>query len=78
MDGPRRFNEILTRIPGISDRLLTERLRELETAEIVAREVEPASPVRVTYRLTDMGRDLDGPLGSIGAWAERWLGIPDA
>jgi DNA-binding HxlR family transcriptional regulator len=71
--GPRRFNEILSNIPGISDRLLTERLRELEQAEIVAREVETGSPVRVTYALTAMGRDLEGPLGEIGRWAERWL-----
>jgi DNA-binding HxlR family transcriptional regulator len=71
--GPRRFNEILSYVPGISDRLLTERLRELESAEIVHREVEPSSPVRVTYALTEMGRDLEGPLGEIGRWAERWL-----
>ncbi len=71
--GPRRFNEILVRIPGISDRLLTERLRELEASEIVAREVETASPVRVTYALTEMGRALDAPLTEIGHWAERWL-----
>jgi len=71
--GPRRFNEILANIPGISDRLLTERLRELEQAEIVRRDVETCSPVRVTYGLTEMGRDLENPLGEIGRWAERWL-----
>jgi DNA-binding HxlR family transcriptional regulator len=73
LSGPRRFNEILARVPGISDRLLTERLRELETAEIVQREVETGSPVRVTYGLTAMGRDLETPLDEIGRWAERWL-----
>ncbi len=71
--GPRRFNEILTQIPGISDRLLTERLRELEASEIVLRDVETGSPVRVTYGLTEMGRALDVPLAEIGRWAERWL-----
>ncbi len=71
--GPRRFNEILAQIPGISDRLLTERLRELESSEIVLREVETGSPVRVTYGLTEMGRALDVPLAEIGHWAERWL-----
>jgi len=73
LSGPRRFNEILANIPGISDRLLTERLRELEQAEIVHRDVETGSPVRVTYALTTMGRDLEGPLGEIGRWAEQWL-----
>src|SRR6476469_3017411 len=71
--GPRRFNEILALVPGISDRLLTERLRELAGAEIVSREVEATSPVRVVYGLTEMGRALEAPLDAIGHWAERWL-----
>jgi DNA-binding HxlR family transcriptional regulator len=75
--GPRRFNEILPLVPGISDRLLTERLRELENAGIVHREVQGTSPVRVVYELTESGRDLEGSLDAIGHWAERWIsGIP--
>jgi DNA-binding HxlR family transcriptional regulator len=71
--GPLRFNEILSRIPGISDRLLTERVRELEAESVVRRDVAPGSPVRVSYELTERGRDLEATLDALGAWAERWL-----
>lgn len=74
MGGPRRFNELLAAIPGISDRLLTERLRELETEEILAREVQAGSPVRVSYRLTQRGSELEPVMRELGAWAERWIG----
>ncbi|HLX25854.1 MAG TPA: helix-turn-helix domain-containing protein [Candidatus Cybelea sp.] len=73
LPAPRRFNELLTAIPGISDRLLTERLRELEAAGIIRREVHAGSPVRVIYDLTERGRELEEPLGAIGRWAERWM-----
>lgn len=75
MPGPLRFNELLTAIPGISDRLLTERLRELEAAEIVRREVQAGSPVRVVYELTCRGHELREPLDALGRWAERWIGV---
>jgi len=78
MSGPRRFNELLTVIPGISDRLLTERLRELEAANVVRREVKPDAPVRVIYDLTPCGRDLGPALDEIARWAERWIAQPDA
>ncbi|HTX58913.1 MAG TPA: helix-turn-helix domain-containing protein [Verrucomicrobiae bacterium] len=76
MTGPRRFNEVLAAIPGISDRLLTERLRELEAAKIVRRDVYAGSPVRVVYELTTRGRELEDALEAIGRWAERWLEAP--
>ncbi|TMF14932.1 MAG: winged helix-turn-helix transcriptional regulator, partial [Chloroflexi bacterium] len=56
---PARFNQLLSGIPGISDRVLTERLRELETEGIVERLVDPGPPVRVSYRLTSRGRALE-------------------
>lgn len=77
MPGPRRFNELLMTIPGISDRLLTERLRELEAEKIVRREVKPTAPVRVVYELTDCGRDLAPALDEIAHWAERWIPAPE-
>lgn len=76
LDGPLRFNELLCAIPGISDRLLTERLRELEAAEIVRRELQHGSPVRVTYGLTRRGVELGPALNEIGLWAERWIAGP--
>jgi DNA-binding HxlR family transcriptional regulator len=69
-----RFNELLAAIPGISDRLLTERLRELERAGVVERTVEPGPPVRVAYSLTEAGRALEPAVSAIGAWAERYAG----
>lgn len=71
--GPHRFNELLAAIPGISDRLLTERLRELENEGLVLRTVLPESPVRVIYELTECGSDLEPALTEIGRWAERWI-----
>lgn len=73
LPGPLRFNELLAAIPGISDRLLTERLRELEAEQIVARDVAAESPVRVVYSLTCRGHELREPLDALGHWAERWI-----
>ncbi len=78
MPGPRRFNELLAAIPGISDRLLTERLRELEAEKVVRREVKPEPPIRVSYELTACGRDLGPALDQIARWAERWIAAPTA
>lgn len=75
--GPHRFNELLAAIPGISDRLLTERLRELETVDVVRREVRPESPVRVTYELTQCGMELEPALVEIERWASRWIQLPE-
>jgi DNA-binding HxlR family transcriptional regulator len=73
MPAPARFNQLLSGIPGISDRVLTERLRELESESIVERLVDPGPPVRVSYRLTSRGRALEPVLNSIADWAESWL-----
>jgi DNA-binding HxlR family transcriptional regulator len=68
-----RFNQLLAGIPGISDRVLTERLRELESEGIVERLVDPGPPVRVSYRLTNRGRALEPVLSAVAEWAESWL-----
>lgn len=70
--GPARFAELRDAIPDISDRMLSERLRELEEEGIVARTVIPETPVRVEYSLTAKGRGLEPALAAIGKWAERW------
>jgi len=73
LSGPARYNEIRGGIPEISDRMLSERLRELETEGIVARIVVPETPVRVEYELTEKGRALEHALAAVGRWAERWI-----
>lgn len=73
LEGPRRFNELLNDVHGISDRLLTERLRELEGAGLVERRVIPESPVRVEYALTEAGRDAHDSIETIWAWSNKWF-----
>jgi DNA-binding HxlR family transcriptional regulator len=68
-DGPRRFSEIKRMIGGISQKVLTATLRELEMDGFVTRTVTPSIPPRVDYELTELGRDLQGPLAVLGKWA---------
>jgi DNA-binding HxlR family transcriptional regulator len=75
--GPARFNELLAAVPNLSDRLLTERLRELEREGLVTRTVSLDRPIRVTYALTDCGRSLSEIICTIGTWSERWVDAPD-
>ena len=67
--GPKRFNEIKRGINGISQRMLTLTLRNLERDGLVSRTVTPSVPPRVDYALTDLGRDLLIPVSALGAWA---------
>ncbi len=69
---PMRFGELGKVVPGLSDRLLSQRLRELEEEGLVEREVEAGSPVRVTYSLTDVGRALGPSIHELKAWARQW------
>ena len=69
---PMRFGELGKAVPGLSDRLLSQRLRELEEEGLVQREVEAGSPVRVTYSLTAMGQQLDPAIKELRVWAQRW------
>lgn len=78
LSGPRRFNELFNAIPGISDRLLTERLRELEAEGLITRTVESGSPICVVYALTCAGAELQEPMDALAKWAERWVGASDA
>jgi DNA-binding HxlR family transcriptional regulator len=72
--GASRFCEVREAIPGISDRLLTERLKELEDHGIVVREVTDSRPPQVLYRLTLKGEALSSVLDSVSAWAGDWCG----
>lgn len=71
-DGPLRFGELARAVPGLSDRLLSRRLRELEEEGLVEREVEDGSPVRVIYSLTEAGKDLGPAIAELKSWANRW------
>jgi DNA-binding HxlR family transcriptional regulator len=71
-DGPLRFGALAKAVPGLSDRLLSRRLRELEDEGLVERDVEPGSPVRVTYSLTEAGTELGPAIAELKAWARRW------
>jgi DNA-binding HxlR family transcriptional regulator len=70
---PLRFSEVAQAVPQLSDRLLSERMKELEARGLVVRHVRPDTPVRVEYELTPMGRDLAPAIGELKAWAERWM-----
>jgi DNA-binding HxlR family transcriptional regulator len=76
MSGRTRYADLRSAVPEISDRMLSERLRELEQAGIVVRFVSPEPPVRVEYELTEKGRALQPALNAIGAWAEQWVVLP--
>jgi DNA-binding HxlR family transcriptional regulator len=66
---PRRFNELRRAIEGISQKMLTQTLRDLERDGLVARTVYPEIPPRVEYTLTPLGDTLCVPIGELGEWA---------
>jgi len=73
--GRVRFSDISDAVPGLHDRLLSERLKELEHEGIVERVVIPETPVRIEYHLTGKGQDLDGVMDAVSIWAERWVTV---
>ncbi len=73
-DRPLRFSEIAAAVPGLSDRLGSERLKELADRGLVERNVHPGPPVRVDSALTDLGRGRGPTRVELQAWARDWLG----
>ena len=73
MDGPLRFSEVKLLVPDLSDRLLSERMKELEGEGMVERRVIDDMPVRVEYALTEKGRALEPAVRSLKVWARSWL-----
>ena len=71
--GELRFTEIANAVPDLSDRLLSERMKELEARGIVERHVHPDSPVRVDYALTEKGRALEPAVRALKDWAQDWV-----
>ncbi len=76
LEGPRRFSEISVYVEGISDRLLSERLQEMEDFQIVERRVIAQRPVSVQYGLTAKGLELRGVAEAIQKWANKWEADP--
>jgi DNA-binding HxlR family transcriptional regulator len=72
LSGVQRFSDVASAIPGLSDRMLSERLRELEAEGIVQRVVRAEKPVRVEYLLTQKGHALGGVVEAVSGWAEVW------
>src|SRR6476619_7834323 len=68
-----RFGTLREAIPDITDRMLSERLQELEQEGIVERTVVPETPVRVEYSLTRKGRALASAITAITDWAHKWI-----
>ena len=78
LSGEARFSDIASVVPGLSDRLLSERLKELEAEGIVMRTVVATTPVRVDYALTEKGQALSEVIAAVSTWAEQWLAAPEA
>ncbi|GGH25441.1 transcriptional regulator [Paenibacillus segetis] len=73
MSGPKRFKDISNQIPSMSDKMLSERMKDLENEEILVRHVYPETPVRIEYELTDKGRALSPVMDQVQNWAEQWV-----
>ncbi|MDP4104161.1 MAG: helix-turn-helix domain-containing protein [Bacillota bacterium] len=72
-DGAKRYKDISQIIPGMSDRMITERFKELEEAGIVKRNVYPEKPVRIEYELTEKGKALCPVMDEVQNWANIWV-----
>lgn len=71
--GATRFSEVRALVPGLSDRMLAQRLRQLEAHRMITREVEPTMPVTIRYRLTPRGEELMGALEPLLSFGSRWM-----
>jgi len=72
VSGTKRFCQLEQSLAGISPKMLSQRLHELETCGVVKREIYPEVPVRVEYSLTDKGLDLKKVIDSMASWGDRW------
>jgi DNA-binding HxlR family transcriptional regulator len=71
--GRLRFTAIANAVPDLSDRLLSERMKELEARRIVIRHDSDGTPTQVSYELTEKGRELAPAMAELKTWADRWL-----
>eukprot|EP00831_Metopus_contortus_P010925 TRINITY_DN14296_c0_g1_i1.p3 TRINITY_DN14296_c0_g1~~TRINITY_DN14296_c0_g1_i1.p3 ORF type:complete len:105 (+),score=22.02 TRINITY_DN14296_c0_g1_i1:361-675(+) len=73
MDGDKRFKELAVQIPNVSDRVLVERLKELEDEKIVVRTENPAAAIKVMYGLSEKGKALNNVMQEIQTWSDAWV-----
>lgn len=78
LEGAKHFSELTASIPGLSDRLVSVRLKELESEGIVERVVIPDKPVRIEYLLTEKGKALQSVVDAVDGWAQFWISDSDA
>ncbi len=76
LPGPQRFSEIQSAI-GISGKVLSDRLKELEHQDLIKREVIPETPVVIEYSLTEKGKSLEPVLKTIETWSQEWMKLDD-
>jgi DNA-binding HxlR family transcriptional regulator len=74
--GPKGFAQLRRLLPGVSEKVLTAQLRQLEADGIVARDIAQTSPPQVTYSLSAAGEELIEPMSALCQWSTRNLGIP--
>jgi DNA-binding HxlR family transcriptional regulator len=72
MSGPKKFSDMEKFIPGLSSRLLNERLKELEKLGVIKKTIYSESAIRIEYELTRKGLDLESTFKNIGEWADKW------
>ncbi|MBS2969258.1 helix-turn-helix transcriptional regulator [Metabacillus sp. KIGAM252] len=72
IDGPKRFKDLSEIIPSISQKMLAERLKELEAADMIERIVYPETPVKVIYKLTEKGMALENVMKEVQIWGNRY------
>lgn len=73
LEGPRRFKDLAQAIPGVSDRVLVERLKELEKEEIVTKDLDEDCAIRSGYSLTEKGQALKQVMSEVQDWANEWV-----
>jgi DNA-binding HxlR family transcriptional regulator len=78
LDGPKRFKDISHVIPNMSDKMLSERFKEMEIAGLIVRRVYDEMPVRIEYELTSKGKALEPMMSECQKWAEDWVGSKES
>lgn len=73
LPGPQRYTDIERSIPGITQKMLTQQLRELEEDGVIKRKVYPVVPPKVEYSLTEVGEELSGIFRSLSKWGENFM-----